>query len=344
MPLAHSSLARRAPTALLLALVSVAGCKSDPNKLTAEQEKALVERYTETAQEYLRMGELDRAEGQCLKALEHDPDNERCKLIRGWTLQKRGKTEDILVSERIFREILDGGDYRAVLGLAECLERKGVLFDEAAREIESGQRVSDAADPKARVDQLRRERDRAWSESIQRYEDTLEKHADDVDALNGAMRVCALLSRLEASLGYAARLVDTIRPTRDFWEKQVVRPEITAEDERLFRQRARHLRGLELVTQVHASSVLHELGRDQEAIQHLDEAIALDSERAELFSRRAELKKSLGAPDQAIADIDQFLRLSRLEYEHPDVQRAWRLRKECEDAVRKAQASSAGAR
>lgn len=330
--------ARRAGiVSVALISLSLASCNSKKG-LTAEQEKTLVERYTDTAQEYLKMDELDRAEGQALKALELDPDNEKCKLIRGWTLQKRGSTEDILVAERIFREILSGGDYRATLGLAECLERKGIAFDEAARDIESGKRVSEAPDPQARAVALRTERDRAWSESVERYEKTLAMHADDVDAMNGGMRVAALLGRLEESIHYVERLIATIRPTREFWEKQILRPEITIEDERLFRERIRYLVNLEIATRVHASIVLHQLGRDVTALEYLDGAVAMDPELSELYSRRAELQRALGHPEQAIAEIDKFLRLSREGYDHPDVKRAWRLRKECEDDLRTTEA------
>jgi tetratricopeptide (TPR) repeat protein len=321
----------------LLAGASFASCSSE-RSLTAEQKKTLVERYTETAQEYLKMGELDRAEGQAVKALELDPDNEKCKLIRGWTLQKRGSTEDILIAERIFREVLSGGDYRSTLGLAECLERKGLAFDEGAKNIESGRRVSEAPDPKERATSMRSERDRAWKESIQRYEQTLKQHPDDVDALNGGMRVTSLAGRLEESTVYADRLIATVRPTREFWEKQILRPEITAEDERLFRSRTRYLQNLEISARIHTSIVLHRIGKDERALEHLDAAAVLNPDLAELYSRRAELHRALGHPDVAIVEIDKFLRLSQETYDHPDVKRAWRLRKECEDEVRTAEA------
>jgi len=317
------------------------GCTTQ-RELTTEQKKGLVDRYTETAQEYLRMGELDRAEGQTLKALAIDPKNAKCKMIRGWTLQKRGSSQDILVAERIFREILDDGDYRAVLGLAECLERKGVAFEEASEAIASGKRVSEAPDPVARAKQLLAERDRAWAESIQRYERTLVEHADDVDALNGAMRVTALLGRIEESLSYAERLILVIGPTREFWQKKVLGSDVTIENEKLYRERINHLVDLELATRIHASTVLHKLGRNEGALTDLDAAIALDPERPELYSRRAEIQQSLGHPDKALVDIDQFLHRSTQTYDHPDVKRAWRLRKECEDALRTGESGHSG--
>ena len=328
------------PRSLLLGALPLllAACSSTPS-LSTEQKQTLVERYTDTAQEYLKMGELDRAEGQAMKGLELDPQNEKCKLIRAWALQKRGTTQDIIVAERIFREILSGGDFRTTLGLAECLERKGIAFDEAARDIESGKRVTEAPDPKERAKSLRAERDRAWKESIERYEETLAQHQDDVDALNGGLRVTSLMGRLEDSLVFAGRLVTTIRPTREFWEKQILRPEITVEDERLYRQRIRYLRDLEITTRIQASIVLHELKRDEKALEQLDVAVALDSERGDLYGRRAELQRALGHPELAIAEIDKFLRLSQESYDHPDVKRAWILRKKCEDEVRSAEAA-----
>jgi tetratricopeptide (TPR) repeat protein len=336
-------LVRAALTALLVLPSSFVaqGCVSDENKppeLTAEQKARVIDRYTETAQQYLMMGELDRAEGQTMKALEIDPKNVKCKMIRGWTLQKRGKTQDILVAERIFREIKNEGDYRATLGLAECLERKGVAFDEASEAIASGKRVSEAPDPSVRSHQLVAERDRAWKESSEHYAAVIKDHPDDVDARNGSMRIQALLGNDDASLEHADKLLAQIGPTRDFWEKRMLRPEISAKDEKLYRERIDHFKSLERATHVHAAMLLHKHSRDDAALQHVEAAIALEPDRAELYGRRAEIEKSLGRNEQAIADIDQFLHRSTLTYDHPDVKRAYRLRKECEDALRTASA------
>jgi tetratricopeptide (TPR) repeat protein len=133
-----------------------------------------------------------------------------------------------------------------------------------------------------------------------------------------------------------------IGPTRDFWQKQVVGSDVTAENEKLYRERINHLVDLELATRIHASTLLHRLGRNEGALTHLDAAIALDSERPELYSRRAEIQQSLGHPDKALVDIDQFLRRSTQNYDHPDVKRAWRLRKECEDALHAGETGNSG--
>ena len=43
----------------------------------------------------------------------------------------------------------------------------------------------------------------------------------------------ALLGNDDASLEHADKLLAQIGPTRDFWEKRMLRPEISAKDEKL---------------------------------------------------------------------------------------------------------------
>jgi tetratricopeptide (TPR) repeat protein len=320
-------------TSAILAL-STAACRSSEKKLTGEQKEKMIEIHTESAQQYLNMGELDRAEGQTLKGLELDPDNLKLKLIRGWALQKRGRTSDVLLAERVFREVLPSGDFRATLGLAEALERKGLAFEESARDIRSGKRVSESPDPERRADDLDAEARRAWTESAALYARTLEQHASDIDAMNGSLRVAALLGRNEESLDWSRRLIEAAQADRWFWEQRILRPQITADEEARFRQIVGQLADLEIATRVHASTILHELERDAEALEHVDAALALAPERAPLHGRRAVLLSSLGRYEEAIRDIDAFLARTTVGFDHPDIRRAYDLRGECERALR----------
>jgi tetratricopeptide (TPR) repeat protein len=85
--------------------------------------------------------------------------------------------------------------------------------------------------------------------------------------------------------------------------------------------------------------LLHKIGRDADALVHIDAALEVNPEHAELYSRRAELKKDLHRYDEAIKDIDNYLRLSSQPFDHPDIQHAWRLRTECEEELRTARAA-----
>jgi tetratricopeptide (TPR) repeat protein len=324
-------------TAVLLALLlapAFAGCASEGP--TQEQRTKMLEIYVETAQQYLAMGELDRAEGQALKGLELDPKNTMLKLIRGWTLQRRGRPVDILGAEVVFREIEPGGDYRATLGLAEALERKGIALRESAESLRSGRRVSEAPDPEGRAKELDQEGVRAWRESIEKYEKTITQRPTDIDALNGLGRVYALLGDRERCLASLDRLIDALETDIAFWKQALRRPNLSEREETRFRKLVRQQTDTEIGARLLASSALYETQRYQEACAHLDAAIALDLDRAELYSRRADIRRQLGRYEEAIADIEAFMRRTDRPADHPDISRAWRLRAECEQRMRAA--------
>lgn len=319
---------------LVLALSLCAACATD-GELSAEQKQNRIELYTETAQQHYQIGDVDRAEAQAVKGLELDPENEKLKLIWAWSMQRRGRTDDILRAEKLFRDLVPNGDYRAVLGLAEALERKGSAYEEASENVRSGKRVTDAPDPEARADELQAMAREAWTESLVHYEATIEKRRDDPDALNGAMRVEALRGNLAQSLDWSKKLIEVTQADLDFFEKRAVRPEASAQQEDEFRRRARQRTDVIVATHVHASTLAFQLGRREEALEHLDRALELAPDRAELHSRRAQVLKDVGRYQDAIDDVDKFIKLSTVEFSHPDIQRAWRLRSECEQGLRR---------
>jgi tetratricopeptide (TPR) repeat protein len=324
--------------ASLVACTSLFGGCASPGDLTDEQKTKLIDGYTEQAEQYLQMGELDRAQGQTEKGLLLDPQNFKLKLIRGLTLQKRGKTDDVIKAEAMVRDILDSGDYRVSLGLGMALERKGLAFSEAANDIRSGKRVSEAPDPKKRADELANEAQHAWTESVERYSAALAGHSGDTDAMNGLVRVTALLGRDAESLAWADQLLDACQTDLAFWQQRLARSSITAGEEEYFRRLIQSITEVQLATHIHASALLHRAGRDAEALAQVDAALAIKPDQAALFSRRAELQKDLRRYEEAIKDIDTYLRLAPQSFDHPDIKRAWRLRRECEEELRTARA------
>lgn len=319
-------------------VLALAGCNS--SGYSSEDKQRLLENHTELAQQYLLMGELDRAEGQAEKGLELDPDNVKLELIRAKILIKRGRPEDMLRAERRLAGIENEGDYQVRLCLAIALERKGLALDEAASAIESGKRITEAADPSQRVAELRKQALDCWRGSIARYERVLAEHKDDTDAMSGLLRVHGLLGDAKSSLVWAEKLLATTQVDLDFWNKQLLRPDMSSDEEARFRGLAKQYSELQGKTRVTAATLLHELGRDADAEAQLSVAIELDPERAELYGRRAELRKAQKDYAAAIQDLDTFLRLSTLTIpsDHPDVRRAWNLQRECEEALRTARA------
>jgi tetratricopeptide (TPR) repeat protein len=314
------------------ALLALGACHSDePKKPDPEK---LLEVHREAALQYFDQGELLRAQDQVMRGLDIQPDDAQLKLMLGWILQRKGTPKDVLDAERVFRDLAPEKDYRALLGLAESLERKGLLYAEAADAVESGSRTTEAPDPTKRVAELRKEAQDYWSESVVHYQTTLAQRPSEGKAKNGLQRVYALLGQSEKSLEWAQQLLEQTGAEIEFWKKQLQRPDLTARDEDRLRSLLKASAGLEVETHIHSSTLLLELGRKDEAVAHLDKVLALAPERADGYSRRAQILFELGRFEEAIADIDEFLRLSNLDFEHPDIRRAYQLRSDCEAALK----------
>lgn len=317
--------------ALSLAL-ACAACAS--NGLSAKEKEQQVENHTEQAQQYLAMGELDRAEGQTLKGLELDPKNVRLKVIRAKVLIKRGRPEDVLRAEKVLLDAGAGDDYQVQLCLGIAQERKGLAYDEAAAALKSGKRITEAADPAARIAELERDATRSWQDSVASYERCLAEHKEDTDAMNGLMRVHGLLGEKQKSLAWAEKLLATTLVDLEFWKKQMLRTEMSADEEARMRNLVKQYSELQSKTHLTASILLHELDRDADAETHVTQAIEIDPQQAELYGRRAELRMAQKKYDLAKQDLDTFLRHSTRPFDHPDVRRASNLLRECEEALR----------
>ncbi|MCP3917083.1 MAG: hypothetical protein GY711_16165 [bacterium] len=318
-------------TTLALCALSFACSSNGPPELTDEQRLGL---YLENAFRYYEMNDLDRAADQALRALEIEPRNERFLLILGKVFQRRGSTDDILKAEQIFRGHPNQDDYRIRLGLGEALERKGLLMDEASRQIESGERYTDAADPDERARELAEGATSAWKESYDAYEDSLELHSGGLDATNGLLRVCALLGRDEESIEWGGALIETLHGLNRLYRNQLQEVDISAVDEANWRSAILANEELEVKTRLHIASLHRRLSRDREAIAELDHIIALNPELAAAHARRAQINFALGEYSAAKNSLERFLELEADKpFDDPEVRRAYDLLNKIEIAL-----------
>ena len=322
----------RASLALALLACSVA-CKSSAETSAKE---AQIELHREFALRYFDQKDLARAEQQADKGLELAPEDDRLLLLKGWIRQQRGTTQDIFVAEAIFRELVEDGDYRALLGLGQALERKGVLYEEAAVAVASGARETTAPDPAARATDLGEQAKGFWREATVWYERTLEKKPGEFQAINGMQRVTALLGEHEKSLEWARTLLDLSTAEISFWQAQLERADISAPEEKRLRTMLASSRNLQRETHMQASNLLVRLDRKDEALQHIDGALAIDPDDAQANSRRGWLCYELSRYEDALASLRAYLRLSTQPVEHPDITRAFDMIKQCETQIARA--------
>jgi len=313
--------------ALTLALVA---CSSSPDGPTKKQRAQL---HKENALQFYYMNELDRAQDQIRRAIEIEDDDESLQLILGMILQKRDGPQDVNQAEKIFRK-LKKDDFRVTIGLGEALERKGRYYDDAARALLSGKRFAEGGDPKTKGKEFQELARENWEEAVKWYEASLELKENQLDALNGLQRATALLGRNEESIEWANRLLTEVDHNVAFYKKQLDIPQITVSDERRWRDKLHANERTEVVTRLHVSTLLRILGRLEDAREHLDRVIELEPDDPVPYARRAQILKDLGEYEQAVSSVDRFLALSSdLDFEHPEIRRAYNLRTECELAL-----------
>jgi len=325
--------ARRRAAALALGLALLAGCRGVYEKHQEIDEDRQLEIYVTTATYLYEDGSLLRAQDQAVKALEIDPKNRPMRRMIGWIRLRQGKNEDVIIAEQFFRMLVREGDASTatLLGLATATERLGFAYDAASKAYASGERESEdsrSAEDHAR-ELARRARD-LWNESLELFERTLSDGEGSTSAMNGLQRVHALLGQYDESLSWSDALLERSSAELETWSRMLTGAELTDSEERMFKTNAESAIRLQVDTHLFAATILALLERWDDAVAHLDAAIGLQPDVAEMYSRRAQLRAHAGRCQQAIEDVDAFLRMSDKPFDHPDVQRAFDLRKECE--------------
>lgn len=316
-----------------LALVST-GCSSsgkDPTKMTKKEQLGL---YFENALWYLQLGDLDRAQFQAEQALKIDPGNERFELIYARTNLMRGTAASVQESLRIFDAHPNRVDYRWQMTYAAALERKGNFYEEASRGVREGERATPAADRQARADELMTEAQAHWQRAQQHFERSLEQRSGETEALNGLVRVTALLGDFEASVKWSDELAATIRESQFLVRAQLEAPDLTSQREAQLRDSLRKNREFEVKTRLMKATLLRRLARPADAVRELDEVIALEPELAQANSMRGQLLMDLGEYVKARAAFQRFLDLTDLPFDDAQVRRAFDLQDECERHAR----------
>ncbi|MFT4540257.1 MAG: tetratricopeptide (TPR) repeat protein [Planctomycetota bacterium] len=325
-------------TAVMLTLAVSVGCLSNQPRTSREDEVKLA---LDLSRRFFDLGEMERAQGQAQKGLKLDPDHIDLRLTLGRILQHRGSSNTIAKAEEIFRGLIDDADedWRLPLGLAEVLERKGLLYSESADDIKSGVRYTDASDPDARAAELEQISQDSWIESLTHFETSLAIREGEAP-INGMQRVNSLLERYEESLRWSERMLELIAIRKRSWRDQLAVSEISAEDERRFRTRLHEDDAKEARTRLLASSNLRKLSRLEDAIEHLDMVIELEPDLIQAFSRRAMLHFELEDYQRAVDSIDHFLRaMAGRDYDDPDVRQAYNLRDDALNAIARREGS-----
>ena len=308
--------------ALILPLVLlIAACASSGPKGMTKKQK--VDYYFENGLRWYELGYIDQAQDQAERGLEVDPGNERFLLLKGRCMQRRDRPEDVVAAEQLFRNHPAQHDYRIHLGLAGCLERKGLFLEEGARQIESGEKYTTAPDPAARAVEMRMQAGVAWEESSAEYLEAEELYSGTFEALNGSLRLAALLERYEESLMFANKLLAAIAVSNKLYKAELAAKEEQGESTVNTRKTLLDNEDLEVEVRLHAATLLHKDGEFAQALAQLDEVLTLQSNRAEVHARRGQILVQLERYARGRSALERFLQLSDKPFDHPAIREAY---------------------
>lgn len=327
----------------LVALAAVA-CSSTPEGERALTKKEKLGVYLENAYYYMELGEVDRAIGQAESALELDPGNERFLLIYGRGYLYRGSASDIQRSIDALRSIrntseIDDWRYHSTLGMA--LERKGVLYEEAAEGVATGERATDAPDPIARAAELRGEAESYFREAREHYLTAIDPdtgRTGETEPLNGLVRVSGLLGEFDAAVSWSNELLGSIESAERLLEDELQTPNLDADREASIFRNLRSFRNLETKTRLALANLEYRRQNFAEAAEQLDIVTVMRPNLEQAYSQRAQVLFEMGEYRRAKESIERYIELRATgegALTDPAVKRAFELSEACDRAIRR---------
>lgn len=301
----------------------------------SQQEQQRFAMHQENSQEFYSKGSYRQAVQQAEMALTFDESALGMRLMRGYCLTKLGKAsgnalvldEAILILEGLTPDI-DDNDYRVWLGIGQAHLARAFLADtEIGRmEWQLSSDFLDEAGRRAESQQLEQERD-GYAHHLKRTEEALrrvlniELQEDNTYALIELALVLNLQEgREKETLEYSDRAVrelmqankitnntlqEDLQLAPDFEASLEKRIEKNLHKERLLRSNSAH--------------IYVGLGDDQAALETLNEIERRQLMEAGHYEFRATICDRLGLLDQAVRDLENYLKLRAQVTEYDEV-------------------------
>ena len=173
----------------------------------------------------------------------------------------------------------------------------------------------------------------AWIESRARYQEVLVSKPSQAKAVNGLQRVFALEGNYEASLHWTGELLKMVETDIIYFQAKLDLPGITEAEEADLRSRMANTFDLAERSHMLAATMLHEMGRSEDALAHLTSAAEIVPRSSDVWSHRAQILLDLNLYEASIEAVDQFLRLSTEDFDHPDIQAGYDLKSRAQEAL-----------
>ncbi len=324
-------------TVLLVALVGCSGglpTQLMPDKESAKDAVARVDYYENAAKQYYEGGKYQQSVAMWDKFLSERPDDQWAQFGLAKSLQMIGTVPSLRRAERIINGA-DGnpgllclqwqhptrGDIRFEVQstLAIVYSQLADFYDRDIREIDEKLANDPNADSAGLQEWLTRQkqmRDNLLHKSAPLWRAVLEASPDNPYALAGLSKAYILTNNEQAGIHYADRYIDLSRKSQKQWRERLreweamrggdVKPEQRAFYlEKIHGAREKEKGMLMLLGSVH-------MRREEfiKAVDRYDAVLAMDPAHVAALVERAQAYAALSRYDQAVKDLERYLKLT----------------------------------
>lgn len=297
----------RIPAALALCAAFLCGC----NSLTPE-DQARLDSFKYNSKRFLEEGRFARAEDQCRKGLELDPEDTSLHQVLGFALLQQGQNKQIEESIRVFERSVDQEDefdFRNHLGLGTARFQYGRVLEEAIRKTGSDEALS-IEEKQQRIAAYTQARDEAYQGAETELRAVLAnpRSKDDLTAQSTLANLLAIQARYEDSAAVlralTASIAGSIRVRNESMSKDTLPPERRA----LYDREIEALKGQQRSALTLLATVAAKSKRWEEVVSVYAQVESAGAMTPADWSNRARAYDELGATQAAIADYERFLR------------------------------------
>jgi tetratricopeptide (TPR) repeat protein len=291
---------------LVLSLVLLAGC----NSLSADDQVRL-DSFKYNSKRFLEERRYARAEDQCRKGLELDPDDTSLRQVLGFALLQQGTAKQLEESIRVFEQAVENDgefDFRSYLGLGTARFKFGGLLEELIRKTGSDESLS-PEEKDQRIAAYSEARDTAYDGAEEALREVIAqpRSKDDLTAQSMLGQLLSIRGRYEESAdllrALAASIAGSIR-VRNEMSKETLPPERRA----LYDRELDNLKRQQLSALTLLATVAAKMERWEEVVSVYAQVEAANAMSPADWWNRGLAYDELGATEAAIADYERFLR------------------------------------
>ena len=328
------------PASFAVLLLTLAACSGGlpaqlmPDKESARDAVARVDYYENAAKQYYEGGNYQQSVAMWDKFLAERPTDQWAKFGLAKSLQMIGTVPSLRRAEAI----IVGSDGQPGLLTLEWIhptrgdikfEVKSTLaivysqladfYDRDIREIDAKLAKDPSADTQSLQEWLTRQkrmRDNLLHKSAPLWRDVLEASPDNPYALAGLSKAYLLTNNEQAGIHYADRYIDLSRKSQQQWRdrlrewEQLRRGEVSPEQRAFYLEKIHGARQKEIGMLMLLGSVHMRREEFLRAVDRYDAVLALDPAHVAALVERAQAYAALSRYDQAVKDLEQYLKLT----------------------------------